>query len=136
MIGRQRNTWGHAMGDISLPPDDSVTKKARILVTQGLSSAGYRVTDDPHASNSVAVSVNEFWAWSTPGFVAVTFEAKMECQLTVHSADGSTHTGVIRGYGKNLGQVAKDANWRDAFTPAFNDFETNLSSSVDQLGLK
>jgi uncharacterized lipoprotein YajG len=136
MIGRQRNTWGHAMGDISLPADDSVTKKARTLVEQGLRSSGYRVTDDPKASNSVAVAVNEFWAWTTPGFVALTFEAKIECQLTVHSADGSTHTADIRGYGKNLGQVAKDGNWRDAYTPAFNDFEKNLGSAVDQLGLK
>jgi uncharacterized lipoprotein YajG len=136
MIGRQRNTWGHAMGDIGLPADDSVTKKARTLVEQGLRSSGYRVIDDPKASNSVAVSVNEFWAWSTPGFVTLTFEAKMECLLTVHGADGSTHTAVIRGYGKNLGQVAKDGNWRDAYTPAFEDFEKNLGSAVGQLGLK
>jgi uncharacterized lipoprotein YajG len=136
MIGRQRNSFGHAMGDIGLPADDSVTKKARTLVEQGLRSSGYRVTDDPKAPNAVAVSVNEFWAWSTPGFVSLTFEAKMECQLTVHSADGSTHTAVVRGYGKNLGQVAKDGNWRDAYTPAFEDFEKNLGSAVDQLGLK
>jgi uncharacterized lipoprotein YajG len=124
------------MGDIGLPADDSVTKKARTLVEQGLRSSGYRVIDDPKASNSVAVSVNEFWAWSTPGFVTLTFEAKMECLLTVHGADGSTHTAVIRGYGKNLGQVAKDGNWRDAYTPAFEDFEKNLGSAVGQLGLK
>src|ERR1700753_2891269 len=68
MIGRQRITFGHAMGDISLPADASVTQKARSLVEQGLLSDGYRVTNDPNASNSVAVSVSEFWAWTTPGF--------------------------------------------------------------------
>jgi hypothetical protein len=93
------------------------------------------VTDDPKASNSVAVSVNEFWAWTTPGFVSLTFEAKLACLLTVHGADGSTHTAVVRGYGKNLGQVGKDGNWRDAFTPAFQDFVKNLNSAIDQLGL-
>jgi uncharacterized lipoprotein YajG len=135
MIGRQRNTFGHAMGDISLPVDETVTRKARFLVEQGLRSGGYRVTDDPNASNSVAVSVNEFWAWTTPGFVSLTFEAKIGCLLTVHGADGSTHTAVVRGYGRNLGQVAKDGNWLDAYTPAFEDFVKNLGSAVDQLGL-
>lgn len=135
MIGRQRNTFGHAMGDIGLPANDSVTKKARALVEKGLRSGGYRVTDDPKASNSVAVSVDEFWAWTTPGFVSLTFEAKIACQLTVHGADGSTHTAVVRGYGKNLGQVAKDGNWQDAYTPAFDDFVKNLGSTVGQLGL-
>ena len=135
MIGRQRNTFGHAMGDIGLPPDESVTHKARILIEQGLRGAGYRVTDDPNAPNSVAVSVNEFWAWTTPGFFALTFEAKIACQLTVHGTDGSTHSAVVRGYGKNLGQVGKDGNWQDAYAPAFLDFEKNLGSTVDQLGL-
>jgi uncharacterized lipoprotein YajG len=136
MIGRQRNGFGKAMGDIGLPPDDTVTKKARALIEQGLRSSGYRVTDDPHASNSVAVSVNEFWAWFTPGFVSVTFEAKLECQLNVHSADGSTHTAVIKGYGKKSGQAGTDSNWRETYTLAFTDFEKNVTSAVDQLGLK
>jgi len=135
MIGRQRNTWGHAMGDISLPPDESVTRKARVLVEQGLRSAGYRVTDDPKAANSVAISVNEFWAWTTPGFVSLTFEAKIGCALTVHGTDGSTHTAMVRGYGKNSGQVGSDGNWQEAYAPAFADFEKNLGSAVDQLGL-
>jgi uncharacterized lipoprotein YajG len=113
-----------------------VTKKARALIEQGLLNSGYRVTDDPHASNSVAVSVNEFWAWFTPGFVAVTFEAKLSCQLNVHSADGSTHTAVIKAYGKNVGQAGTNGNWRDTYTLAFTDFEKNFGSSVDQLGLK
>ena len=91
------------MGDISLPADETVTRKARILVEQGLRSGGYRVTDDPNAPNSVA--------------------------------DESTHTAVVRGYGRNLGQVAKDGNWLDAYTPAFEDFVKNLGSAVDQLGL-
>jgi uncharacterized lipoprotein YajG len=135
MIGRQRNGFGHAMGDISLPADDSVRRKVRILVEQGLRSDGYRVTDDSNASNSVAVSVNEFWAWMTPGFWALTFEAKIGCLLTVQGADGSTHTAVVRGYGRNLGQVAKDGNWLDAYAPAFEDFVKNLGPAVDQLGL-
>jgi hypothetical protein len=32
MIGRQRNGFGKAMGDMALPADDSVTKRTRLLV--------------------------------------------------------------------------------------------------------
>jgi hypothetical protein len=57
MIGRQRNGFGKAMGDIAFPPGDSVTKRVRLLVEQGLSRSGYRVTSDPNAPNSISVSV-------------------------------------------------------------------------------
>jgi hypothetical protein len=53
----------------------------------------------------------------------------------VQGADGSTRTTVVRGYGRNLGQVAKDGNWLDAYAPAFEDFVKNLGPAVDPLGL-
>src|SRR5271169_3394623 len=36
MIGRQRNSFGKAMGDIALPTGESVTERTRLLVEQGL----------------------------------------------------------------------------------------------------
>jgi hypothetical protein len=136
MIGRQRNTWGHAMGDISLPVGDSVTKRVRLLVEQGLMRNGYQVTADPNAPNAVTVSVNEFWAWTTPGFWSLTFEAKLMCLVAVNNGDGSTHTAAVRGYGRNSGQFAKDVNWQEAYDPAFENFVTNFSSEVNKIGLR
>jgi hypothetical protein len=76
MIGRQRNTFGHAMGDIGLAADDSVTKRVRLLVEQGLRRKGYEIGSYANGPYTVAVSVKEFWAWMTPGFIALTFEAE------------------------------------------------------------
>src|SRR5271167_3835752 len=36
MIGRQRNSFGKAMGDIALPAGESVTERTRLLVEQSL----------------------------------------------------------------------------------------------------
>lgn len=136
MIGRQRNTFGHAMGDVMLPPGDSVTKRVRGLIEEGLRRGGYQVSSDLNAPNSMTVSINEFWAWTTPGFWALTFEAKVQCTLTVNNGSGSAHTLSVKGYGKNSGQVAKDANWQEAYKPAFEDFTSSLSQQVGQLGLR
>jgi hypothetical protein len=43
MIGRQRNTFGHAMGDIMLPAGESLTKRVRALVEQALKQNGYQI---------------------------------------------------------------------------------------------
>jgi len=135
MIGRQRNTFGKAMGDIGLPADDSVTKRTRLLVEQGLTRRGYQITSDASAPNTVKVSVKEFWAWMTPGFFALTFEAKLSCAIEVNNASG-VHTAIVKGYGLNHGQVAKDGNWQEAYDPAFEDFIANFGSQWENLGLR
>jgi hypothetical protein len=135
MIGRQRNGFGHAMGDIGLAADDSVTKRARLLVEQGLMRKGYEISSDPNAPYTVAVSVKEFWAWMTPGFIALTFEAKLSCSIAVTDASG-VHTAIVKGYGLNHGQFAKDVNWQEAYDPAFEDFIANVGTQWENLGLR
>jgi uncharacterized lipoprotein YajG len=130
MIGRQRNTWGKAMGDISLRDDDSVTKRVRLLVEEGLRRRGYGISSDATTPVSAVVSVDEFWGWGTPGFWTISFEAKVQCTITVTSAAGERKL-IMKGYGINHGQVAKDGNWQEAFDPAFEDFMTNLSTQWD-----
>lgn len=136
MIGRQRNTWGHAMGDIKLPAGEAVTQRVRALAEEALSRDGYQVTDNPNAPNKVSISINEFWAWMNPGFWTLTFQAKIMCTVSVNNGDGSTHTVIARGYGTNPGQVAKDVNWQDAYAPALEDFTTNLARELQQTGLR
>jgi Uncharacterized lipoprotein len=135
MIGRQRNGFGGAMGDIALPTDDSVTKRVRLLVEQGLKRKGYEISPDSSAAKSVTVSVKEFWAWMTPGFVALTFEARLSCLITVTDASGA-HATIVKGYGINHGQVVKDGNWQEAFDPAFEDFIGNFGTQWENLGLR
>jgi uncharacterized lipoprotein YajG len=136
LIGRQSNGFGHVMGDVRLPAGDSVTRRVQLLVEQGLMRDGYRVSADPNAPNSVAISVNEFWGWASVGFWSLTFEAKILCTVTVNNGDGSTHTAAVRGYGRNPGQFAKDVNWQDAYGPALDDFVSNFSREVDKIGLR
>jgi uncharacterized lipoprotein YajG len=121
MIGRQRNTYGKAMGDIALTKGDSVTQRAQSLVETALKQRGYQITNDSSAPVTAAVSVDEFWAWFSPGAWSVSFEAKVTCTLTLTKANSPT-TVTIKGYGLNRGQVARDANWQKVFDIAFADF--------------
>lgn len=135
MIGRQRNTFGKAMGDVSLPAGDSATHKVRSLIEEGLIQSGYRISDDPKTPQSVAVSIRNFWGWMTPGFFALTFEAKINCAITA-SGPREVHTIIVKGYGINHGQFAKDANWVQAFDPAFKDFVSNFAAQLQDLRLQ
>ena len=131
MIGRQRSGFGKAFGDIALAGNDTVTKRVRALTEEGLRRNGYEISGDPAAPTSIAISIEEFWAWMTPGFVALTFEAKIATSLTLSGVNGTARM-TIRGHGSNHGQIAKNGNWQEAFEPAFNEYLASLGTELDR----
>jgi hypothetical protein len=133
MIGRQRNTYGKAMGDVALPAGDSVTNLARLLVEQGLQQRGYRIVRSGSTPITAKVAVDQFWGWSTPGMFSIAFEAQLQCTLTLQKGE-QTKTVTVLGYGKNNAQVAKDANWQLAYDRAFKDFTAKMGPALDQAG--
>ncbi len=134
LIGRQRNGFGKAMGDVTLPAGMTVQDEMRELLTQGLESRGYTVTDDENAPIKLNVDIDKFWAWFSPGMWAVSFEANLACGLDLVSNDGTKKLDVV-GYGLNKGQIASDANWQLAYERAFSDFLKNLDKALDKANL-
>jgi uncharacterized lipoprotein YajG len=131
MIGRQRGGFGKAMGDIELAGSDTVTSRVQLLVEEGFRRRGYEISSDPSAPTVVNISVKEFWAWMTPGFFTLSFEAKLGTTLTVDDARGRA-TVSVAGSGLNHGQVAKNGNWLEAFEPAFDKYLENLIRELDR----
>jgi uncharacterized lipoprotein YajG len=134
MIGRQRNTFGKAMGDIALAGNDTVTGRVKSLVEEGLRRKGYEISNDPNAPTSLAVSVDEFWAWMTPGFFALTFEANVSTSLTLKDSRGIARI-TIKAHGLNHGQVAKNGNFIEAFEPAIDQYLTEFGTELDRAAL-
>ena len=133
MIGRQRGGFGNAMGDIALPADDSVVERMRRLLEKGFKSRGYSITSDSSAPNSANARIDQFWAWFSPGFFMISFEARVYCTIKLTKSDVSS-TIVVKGYGINKGQIASDANWQLAYERAFRDFLSKLDSKMDEAG--
>jgi len=132
-IGRQRNTYGHAMGDIALPAGQTVQGKVSDLLREGLKRRGYEIVDAAKTENRVTAEIQQFWTWMSPGFFALSFEAQIECNVTV-SAAGKQSMIVVKGYGLNHGQFAKNENWKEAFDIAFDDFLKNLDTQLQTQG--
>ena len=77
MIGRQRNGYGMAMGDIALPENSSILAVSRKLLEESFTRMGYAKAQSSQPNYTVDVKINEFWAWFSPGFVSVSFEARI-----------------------------------------------------------
>lgn len=134
LIGRQRNTFGMALGDIVLPEGENVQGKVAALLTEGLKQSGYSITATSAEGNSVSAEIEQFWEWMTPGAIALTFEAKITCRIEVF-INGKHAIFHVNGYGLNHGQVARDGNWQKAYTIAYKDFLSDLAVQLKDAGL-
>ena len=133
-IGRQRDTFGHAVGDITLPAGETVQARVKELIAQGFARRGYTIMTDASTDHAVDVKIDEFWAWFTPGFAYISFEARVYCTFTVKRG-GTTQTFTVQGYGLNHGQIARDENWKLAYTRAFEDFLAKFDQELTKAGL-
>jgi hypothetical protein len=71
-LGRKRNGYGMAMGDVLLNPPQTAASLVADAVRAGLRDSGYRIVDagDPAYASApkVDIRIDEFWTWITPGF--------------------------------------------------------------------
>jgi uncharacterized lipoprotein YajG len=134
MIGRQRNSYGRALGDIALPAGDSVVKRMRELLQVAFARRGYTISPEPNAPVAAGVAIREFWAWFTPGFWSVSFESRVGCTMAI-ARGGTTVNVTVEGYGKNSGQGASDGNWQESYQRAFEAFLTNFDQEMTKVGL-
>lgn len=134
LIGRQRNGYGKAMGDVALPEGQSVVTKMRELLTKALEARGYNVSNNSSAAKVLDVTIQEFWAWFSPGFWSVSFESRLAVNLEVTNNSDKTNISA-KGYGRNNGQVASDANWQLAYERGIRAFYEDLDSKLAEAGL-
>lgn len=135
-IARKRNGYGMAIGDILLQPPATVETITRDLVASGLRQRGYRIAEAdsaPADALRVNVTIQEFWAWFTPGFWAVEMEARLKTLLEFEGA--ADRTIEVSGYGSNAGQSGRATNWKQAYDRAFHDYLEKQKAALDQADL-
>jgi hypothetical protein len=127
-IGRKRNGYGIAMGDVLLKEGQTVVGLTRDCVTTGLEQAGYRVASDPSEAGPsplvLDVRIRKFWAWLQPGFWAVTVHAVIATELQF---DGE-QPRVIDVPTQQDHQFVTDGVWMQTVMQALKDYETQVAN--------
>jgi len=110
-IGRKRNTFGKALGDVLLQNGQTVDGLVRDNLATALQAAGYRVVPNNTApANALVldVRIKQFWAWFQPGFWALKLHTRIETELKRSDATVPT---VIRVDVEDSRQMATDSAW-------------------------
>lgn len=133
LIGRQRGGFGNAMGDVALPNGETVYDEMRELLTEGLESRGYTVSDDSSSPIQLDVNIHQFWGWFTPGFASISFEARLGTTLDFERGE-EAESYTVTGYGIRKGQIASNEHWAGVFQTAYSDYLANLDKILDDAG--
>lgn len=115
-IGRKRNGYGKALGDIVLPEGKTASGLVESALATGFQEAGYIVVKEGDPNFAAAAPVNakiiDFWAWFQPGFWSISTNQKSELQL---SGDvGALHgTQTVTTRVSESKQVVVSSDWKE-----------------------
>jgi uncharacterized lipoprotein YajG len=97
-IGRKRNGFGQALGDVLLQDGQTVTGVVRDNLSSAFRQAGYRVAPDLASAGPspllVDVRVRKFWAWFTPGMMTITLASQIDTDLQISGGGAPTTVSV------------------------------------------
>jgi len=110
-IGRKRNGFGMALGDVLLENGQTVEGIVRENLAAALRQSGYQVLNanpgDPKAILMDA-HIKQFWAWFQPGFWAITLHTKIETNLEVSNSSMPIPISI---HAEESGLAAPESAW-------------------------
>jgi len=132
-IGRKRNTFGQALGDVLLQGGQTVEIVVRDTLADALRQSGYQVVDAASAPPSallVDVHVKDFWAWLNPGFWAITVNARIATDLQMAGQPGAHRVEV---HHKEPRQFVTEGVWIEAVQTALQAWRDEAVKKLQTL---
>lgn len=137
-VGRKRNTFGKALGDILLDEGETVENVVYQATRNSLISLGYKVTNKKEEARPGAIvmdiTIEKFWGWFAPGFSSIQLKSDIS---TTHKIDNPKRPGEnvtkIEAHAVNSYQMATNANWKKTFHSALLDFSGKAKLNFERL---
>lgn len=110
-IGRKRNAFGQALGDVLLQSGQTVETVVRGALTEAFRLSGYQVVDAAVAAPAALVvdaRIKDCWAWMNPGFWSVTVNTRIATDLAIAGVPGTSRVEVHHQEGR---QLVTDGTW-------------------------
>lgn len=120
-VGRKRNSYGVAMGDVLLQEGNSVERVIQESVEQAFLENGYTVVRNQNDMDSdtiiVDVKINKLWSWMDSNFWSIIIGCEISTDLTIQRSTDSkvevisvnTSDNFQTGMGANYIQVMRQA---------------------------
>ncbi len=126
-IGRKRNTFGKALGDILLEEGQTVESVIADSLKRSFGDLGYTILKNEKEITTdtlvVDSSIQKFWAYMTPGFWAITLSCDISTTLKVKAAKaGKEETNTITVNSEGNYQTGAEGNYMEVIHKAVDKY--------------
>ena len=132
-VGRKRNGFGKALGDVVLPEGKSVESLTIASLRTSFSERGYRVVSDKSQVTDgtyiVDADILKFWSWLNPGFWALTLSAEISTAITIKSPLG-TERQTVSVKAADSFQTGVEGNWIEVINKALTLYVDDLNRKL------
>ena len=128
-IGRKRNAYGMAMGDVMLEPGKTVEAVVRENLATALGQAGFQVRDSAAGGGAplmIDVRIRKFWSWLTPGAFTMTVEALIETDLTPAGAAPI----AVNVRSSDARMMVTDGAWIELVDKALQEYRVQVAAKA------
>ena len=136
-IGRKRNGYGKALGDVFLEEDNSVQNLVINTLTNVLNKYGYKIYDInlfyPPDTTFIDITINEFWSWIDIGFWSIGIEAKIDTYVSITYEDNKTIS--ISARTSNRVMAATDSAWKETIDLVLQNYKKNAVEELKFLAM-
>jgi len=135
LIGRQRNGWGKAMGDVGLE-NQSVTAIVAQLLDEGFRSQGYQTTQTKSNANVIVnCTVEDFWGWVSPGFFSISVESRIQTAITLTTISNppKVFSMEVKSYGRKENQMVTSGSWIETYRRAFENYLNKFEEEMTRM---
>lgn len=128
-IGRKRNSFGKALGDVLLENGQTVEGVVRDNLTTALRQSGYQVLSTSSGDTNallIDVHINKFWAWFQPGFWSITLHTNIATTLDISNSKTPISIAV---HAEDSRQIATDSAWIEIADKALQAYRDKVATT-------
>ncbi len=133
-IGRKRNGYGMALGDVLLPEGQTVSGVMKDTLANGFREANYRVLNPEDIGYAAAVPVEaritQFWSWLQWGFWQLKVRNQAEVEITGNLPPLKTGLTVRSSTTEPMMAVTED-DWQSTTSEGLKNFSDNLVRALN-----
>jgi uncharacterized lipoprotein YajG len=137
-IGRKRNGYGKALGDVFLDETNSVQKLVNNTLTNILNKYGYKIIDlnsnYPQDTIFIDVQINKFWSWIDIGFWSIGIEAEIDTNVTIVYNENKSK--IISARTSNRVMVATDSAWKETIDIVLQSYKKSAEKELEFLSMQ
>lgn len=132
-VGRKRNGYGMALGDILLNEDQSVNSVIKDSLKEALKSKGYQVIENKEQITPQTyiadVKIVKFWSWMNPGAFAITLSCEIGTNVNMKK-EGDPQTYNLHVKAADSYQMGTESNYIEIMQIALQKYIAEAKAEI------